>query len=116
MCIEPHPPLPPPSLALPGLTLEPPGVVRMCLCVQSQSGVAHPTRVVRGTKVLDYTLRCHVAKLMARYTLGVQRAHQAAVYNVEPRGILLPQDVESMCSRQGNASLRDTAGMVGVSD
>ena len=94
--------------------LEPTGVVYMGLCVQAESGVVHPTRVVGGTKVLGYILGFHVAKFVTGDALGVQRAHQAAVYNVELGCVVLPGDVESMCSRKGISPLSDPARVVGV--
>ena len=89
-------------------------MVGMGLCIQPQSGVAHPTRVVGGTKVLGYILGLHVAKFVAGDALGVQRAHEASVYHIKLRGIVLPQDEESMCNRKGTSSLRDPACVVGV--
>jgi hypothetical protein len=46
--------------------------------------------------------------------LGVQRACQAAVHNVELRLVVHPKDVEPICNRQGTASLSDAAGVAGV--
>jgi hypothetical protein len=66
--------------------------------------------------VLGYIFGCYVANCVTGDALGIKRANEAAVKKVELKRIVLPQDMESVRSRHGNASLSYPSGMIDVVD